>query len=74
MENTINNFIRKWCGDSAPHLLDNDENDGETLRYMVAEKDSQIASLKELVREAMNMDAGITEFDNWLKRAKEALK
>lgn len=28
----INNFIKKWTGENASHLLDNDENDGQRLR------------------------------------------
>jgi hypothetical protein len=28
----VNSFIEKWCGDNAAHLLDTDDNDGQTLR------------------------------------------
>lgn len=28
----VNNFITNWCGKNSSHLLDSDENDGETLR------------------------------------------
>lgn len=28
----FNQFIQKWCGENAAHLLDNDENDGERMR------------------------------------------
>ena len=32
IEEVINAFIKKWCGENIAHLLDNDENDGEKLR------------------------------------------
>lgn len=32
VDELLNPFIEKWCGDNAPHLLDSDENDGERLR------------------------------------------
>ena len=32
----LNLFIRKWCGDNAAHLLDNDDNDGEVMRQLIA--------------------------------------
>ena len=28
----FNDFIKKWCGNSYPHLIDSDENDGEVFR------------------------------------------
>jgi len=28
----FNLFIEKWCGDNFPHLIDNDDNDGEDFR------------------------------------------
>lgn len=35
VEKLINTFIKKWCGDNAPHLLDTDDNDGERLRQSI---------------------------------------
>ena len=32
IEEDFNEFIKKWCGSSYPHLIDNDENDGELFR------------------------------------------
>ena len=32
VEELVNPFIKKWCGESVGHLLDSDENDGEKLR------------------------------------------
>lgn len=40
----IDEFIEKWCGDNAPHLLDSDENDGETLREAIRDKVSHAAA------------------------------
>lgn len=35
IDEVVNNFIKKWCGDNAPHLLDTDENDGENFRQTI---------------------------------------
>ncbi len=32
MEKEFNIFIKKWCGNDYPHLIDSDENDGERFR------------------------------------------
>lgn len=32
---TFNTFIKKWCGDHYPHLIDTDENDGEAFRKLL---------------------------------------
>ncbi len=32
IEERVNSFIKKWCGENAAHLLDSDENDGQKLR------------------------------------------
>ena len=31
----FNQFIKKWCGDKFPHLIDSDENDGESFREAI---------------------------------------
>ena len=31
----FNAFIKKWTGDSYPHLIDSDENDGERFRELL---------------------------------------
>lgn len=28
----FNKFIKKWCGDNYPHLIDTDEQDGQFMR------------------------------------------
>lgn len=33
IDELINNFIKKWIPKYYPHLVDDDENDGEELRY-----------------------------------------
>lgn len=33
----FNKFIKKWCGDSYPHLIDSDENDGQFMRDKIIE-------------------------------------
>lgn len=35
-EKQVNEFIKKWCGDNAAHLLDTDENDGQRLRNLLS--------------------------------------
>lgn len=30
-------FIKKWCGVHYPHLIDNDQNDGEFMREKIEE-------------------------------------
>lgn len=37
----FNEFIEKWCGNSAPHLLDSDDNDGEFFRRKLSDVDSR---------------------------------
>ena len=31
-------FVKKWCGNKAGHLLDDDENDGERFRDLIREQ------------------------------------
>lgn len=38
----FNAFIKKWTGDSYPHLIDSDENDGERFREAIEYYASQI--------------------------------
>ena len=38
IEEQFNLFIEKWCEDSFMHLIDNDENDGESFRELLREK------------------------------------
>jgi hypothetical protein len=63
----FNAFIKKWC-QSAPHLLDNDENDGELfrekLRAITAERDEWIA----------DRDRWIARREDEYKRAEGLLK
>lgn len=35
-EDVVNNFIKKWCGENASHLLDTDDNDGQKLRCFIS--------------------------------------
>jgi hypothetical protein len=46
--NTVNNFIKKWCGENASHLLDSDDNDGEKLRQLQRKqwKDEMVEEIK----------------------------
>ena len=41
----FNKFIKKWAGNSYPHLIDTDENDGENFRQLI--QDSLIERFKE---------------------------
>lgn len=36
IENLVNPFIKKWCGDNYTHLVDYDDNDGQELRENIA--------------------------------------
>lgn len=36
-------FIKKWCGDYYPHLIDSDENDGQFIRDKIASKLQEVA-------------------------------
>ena len=48
-EKTVNDFIRKWCGENAAHLLDSDENDGERLRQTLSRHNlSLVEAVKKL--------------------------
>ena len=38
IDKQLNNFITRWCGENAAHLLDNDENDGQRLRDYIAQQ------------------------------------
>lgn len=35
LETAFNKFIEKWCKSNFPHLIDNDENDGEFIRMKI---------------------------------------
>lgn len=37
LQDKFNAFIKKWTGDSFPHLIDTDENDGEEFRWEIEE-------------------------------------
>lgn len=38
IDTRIDNFIEKWCGDMAPHLMDSDDNDGMILKEWIYNK------------------------------------
>jgi hypothetical protein len=38
IDKQLDNFITRWCGENAAHLLDNDENDGQRLRDYIAQQ------------------------------------
>ena len=48
LEEEFNSFIKKWCGDSYPHLIDSDQNDGERFRELLREQISE-ESLKNII-------------------------
>ena len=37
IEELVNPFLKEWTGNSYPHLVDDDENDGESLRESIFE-------------------------------------
>lgn len=48
----FNKFIKKWCGNYFPHLIDSDENDGEEYRL---ELDELINKATQAERERSDM-------------------
>ena len=46
----FNEFIKNWCGDSYPHLIDSDDNDGEFFRNELKELQSQLAKAEEILK------------------------
>ena len=38
IDKQLDNFITRWCGENAAHLLDNDETDGQRLRDYIAQQ------------------------------------
>ena len=59
-EESVNSFIKKWCGDNAPHLLDTDENDGEKLRTLLNTQKAEI--LEEAERELLTPNSLIGNY------------
>lgn len=51
-EEEFNKFIKKWCGNSFAHLIDNDENDGERLREFV--RNNMINISEEQLKDAIH--------------------
>lgn len=53
----FNLFIKRWCKDNYPHLIDSDENDGEDFRLTVSEccndikREERLRTLAEIKRE-----------------------
>ena len=49
----FNKFIKKWTGNSYPHLIDSDENDGEIFRRLIEKsiKESIKRGRKQLTEE-----------------------
>ena len=51
----FNDFIKKWCGNNYPHLIDSDENDGEAfrkeLRKLTQESDNLKRNIEETTKE-----------------------
>jgi len=40
-------FIKKWCGIHYPHLIDNDENDGQFMRDKIDDLLQKLSILEE---------------------------
>ena len=61
----FDNFIKKWCGKSVPHLLDNDENDGERFRILLTttrkEAIEECVGVLELTKEICKTEKSETE-------------
>ena len=51
LDELINSFIKEWCGDSAPHLLDTDDNDGQRLREAIQAREQRL--LKKLLEKKL---------------------
>ena len=46
----FNVFIKKWCGNSYPHLIDSDDNDGEDFRDEIKSLESRLTQEHETVK------------------------
>ena len=53
IENIVNPFLKKWCGNMYGHLVDTDENDGQKLREDIDDL------IKEACKEQREICAGI---------------
>lgn len=60
-EEQVNVFIRKWCGVNAPHLLDNDDNDGERLRQLLQKQAEEISEA--VLKKVKETDLAIRKAD-----------
>lgn len=50
-EDSVDVFIKKWCGENVAHLLDTDDNDGQRLRDLLS---SHTAKVKKCVEGIQN--------------------
>lgn len=57
----FNAFIKKWCGDSYPHLIDSDENDGEDFRQSI------LTALQREPLDAVKVHVALDELDRRMK-------
>lgn len=48
----VNLFIKRYCGEYVPHLLDSDENDGQRLRDFISQEKER--SRNEAIDECVN--------------------
>ena len=70
IDKQLNNFITRWCGENAAHLLDNDENDGQRLRDYIAQQVKE-ATVNGLIMAKYGTDEGSKEerfIDNLIRQ------
>ena len=65
----FNKFIKKWCGNSYPHLIDTDENDGERFRSLLREalQKERERIIKEIKEEFNGLD-NVSRVIDFIKR------
>ena len=70
IDKQLDNFITRWCGENAAHLLDNDENDGQRLRDYIAQQVKE-ATVNGLIMAKYGTDEGSKEerfIDNLIRQ------
>ena len=73
----FNNFIKKWCGDHYPHLIDSDENEGEffreKLRRLTAQNVKLLAACNNAYRVIVLGDGKKINWDIVIDELREAI-
>jgi hypothetical protein len=70
IEEEFNTFIKKWCGNSYPYLIDSDENDGERFREKLRNTTDKTV-LRQKLNQIKSFICGVQwsqeDWSEWLK-------